>query len=124
MRTLALLLASLLLLPVVAPGSEKPEIPEGPMAYARRGEDGWGFACSIYKGSRAVHGRLVHKGVELFGNSYGETVKTSLGSLVWRGHYSPGKVPDRSTGWLFTESLSGPPYIRDRYNPKTDTLEP
>ena len=42
--------------------------------------------------------------------------------MVYRGDYVTDRTPDRSTGWLFIESLSGPPCIRDRYDPATDTL--
>ena len=70
-----------------------------------------------------VHGRLWNKDGEVFGKKDGETVETGLGTLIWRGHYSLSKVPERSTGWLFIESITGPAYIRDRYDPKTDTLQ-
>lgn len=87
-----------------------------------RGGDGWSFRCWIYEGSRAIHGRLWSREGEVVGKEYGETVETGLGTLVWRGHYSTNGVSEKSTGWLFIESFSGPPYIRDRYDPKTGTL--
>ena len=100
---------------------KKPAVPNGEPAYQRETE-GWRFGCWIYKNSKAVHGRLIGKDGEIFGKQNGEKVETGFGTLVWRGHYSVGKSPEKSTGWLFIESFSGPPYIRDRYDTKTGKL--
>jgi hypothetical protein len=102
---------------------KKPVVPKGEPAYQRQTE-GWRFGCWIYKDSKAVHGRLFGKDGELFGKRDGETIETGFGTLVWRGHFSPGKPPVKSTGWLFIESFSGPPFIRDRYDTKTGELPP
>jgi hypothetical protein len=66
---------------------------------------------------------LLNKEGEVIGKKDGETIETGFGTLIWRGEYSPTKVPERSTGWLFIESFTGPPFIRDRYDPRTDTLK-
>lgn len=84
-----------------------------------RGGAGWSYQCWIYEGSRAFHGRLWSSAGEVTGKENGETLETGLGTLVWRGQYSTNGVPEKSTGWLFVESFSGPPFIRDRYDPKT-----
>jgi hypothetical protein len=56
------------------------------------------------------------------GKRNGETVKTTFGTLVWRGSYSPGKALQRRTGWLFVDSFTGPPFIRDSHDPTTNTF--
>jgi hypothetical protein len=95
--------------------------PQGDPDYTRWGE-GWSYACWMYPKSRAIHGRLRNKDREVFGKRNGETIQTTFGTLVWRGNYSPGKASDKSTGWLFVESFSGPASIRDSYDPKTNTF--
>ena len=80
------------------------------------------FGSWHYKDSRAIHGRLLHDNKEVIGKRIGETLDTPIGTLVWRGKYSPVKNRDKSTGWLFVESFTGPPFIRDRYDPKTGVL--
>lgn len=110
-------------LAVAADDPKKPPLPEGQPAYQRQTE-GWWFGCWPYKDSKAVHGRLIGKDGEVFGKRDGETIETGFGTLVWRGHYMPGKPPGKSTGWLFIESFSGPPCIRDRHDTKTGTLPP
>jgi len=117
MKALMLLAALLLASPLLA----APPEPQGDPAYTRWGE-GWSYACWTYPNSRAIHGRLRNKDKEVVGKRNGETIKTTFGTLVWRGSYSPGKAPDKSTGWLFVESFSGPPSIRDSYDPKTNTF--
>lgn len=96
--------------------------PEGQPAYMR-GSDGWSFGCWNYTGAQVVHCRLRNTMGEAFGSKDGETITTNLGTLIWRGHYSPHTVPDKSTGWLFVESFSGPPFIRDGFGPEKSTLK-
>jgi hypothetical protein len=118
----ALLITLLLCVPLFGAGnrSEMPE-PKGEPGYVR-GAEGWFYACWMYPNSRAVHGRLRNKDNEVFGKRNGETIKTTFGTLLWRGNYSPEKAPEKSTGWLFVESFSGPPFIRNAYDPKTNTI--
>jgi hypothetical protein len=115
MRALALLAAISLAVPVLAEG------PPGQPQYAR-GDDNWFYGCWFYPKSRAIHGRLRNKDREVIGKRNGETIKTSIGTLVWRGNYSSDKAPEKSTGWLFTFPPIGPPMIFDSYDPKTNTL--
>lgn len=104
-----------------AEASEKTPQPKGEPSYSRR-TDGWAFGCWDYRGTNAIHGRLFGKDGEVFGKTDGEKIETGFGTLVWRGPYIPGKPSEKSTGWLFVESSSGPPNIRDRYDPKTGVL--
>jgi hypothetical protein len=105
-----------------APGAHARSISlAGSPIYQRSGK-GWSFECWIYpdscwnyQGSRVFHGRLRNEDGEVFGKKDGETIETSFGSLVWRGDFSLSKVPERSTGWLFIDSYSGPEYILDSY---------
>jgi len=100
---------------------EKIPQPEGQPDYQRMAE-GWQFGCWIYPDSKAVHGRLLGKDGEIFGKKDGEEIETGFGTLVWRGHYKKEGSKDKSTGWLFIQSFSGPPFIRDKYDPKTGEL--
>ncbi len=117
MRKLSVFTALALCVPLLAASPE----PQGQPDYVR-GAEGWFYACWIYPNSRAVHGRLRRKDKEIIGKRAGEMVKTSFGTLVWRGNYSPQKKAEKSTGWLFVDSFSGPSSIRDSYDPKTNTF--
>jgi hypothetical protein len=117
MRALPFFVGLLAFVPLLAAAPE----PQGQPDYVR-GAEGWFYACWMYPNSRAVHGRLRSKDKELMGKRNGETIKTGFGTLVWRGNYLPQKKAEKSTGWLFVESFTGPPFIRDSYDPKTNTL--
>ena len=97
--------------------------PAGQPGYQRQSTDWW-FGYWTYSGSRAIHGRLVGPAGEVFGQNDGDTVEADFGTLVWRGDYVPDRASERSTGWLFVWAYSGPPCIRDRYDPATGTLGP
>ena len=120
MRALAFLVAVLWPLSAIA-GEKTRREPQGDPGYTRWAE-GWAYACWMYPNSRAIHGRLRSKDKEVFGKRNGETIKTTFGTLVWRGDYSPQKARAKSTGWLFVESFTGPPFIRDAYDPRTGVL--
>lgn len=93
--------------------------PAGQPGYERQ-FSGWLFGCWSYPGSHAIHGRLVGPAGEVFGRADGDTIQAGSFTLVWRGDYVVDRTPDRSTGWLFIEPRSGPPSIRDGFDPLTD----
>ena len=121
----SLLLLALLVSASAALADDKPKTnpqPEGQPAYMR-GSDGWSFACWAYTGAQVFHCRLNSKMGEAFGSKDGETITSNFGTLIWRGNYSPNAIPEKSTGWLFIETPSGPPFIRDDFRPVKSTLK-
>jgi hypothetical protein len=120
MRVLAFLVVTSFCLPAIAADKTQSE-PQRQPDYVR-GAEGWFYACWMYPNSRAIHGRLRNNEKEVFGKRNGETIKTTIGTLVWRGNYAAAHASEKSTGWLFVQPPLGPPFIFDAYDPKTNTL--
>ena len=122
MRTFHLLAsAALLAFPAFASHAKKAPEPKGQPDYIRESE-GWLFGAWHYRDSRAIHGRLQHRGKEVVGKPVGDILDTPIGEVVWRGSYSSTKEPHKSTGWLFVRILVGPDFIRDGYDPESGVL--
>ena len=85
-----------------------------------RGNGRWQYFCYRYIESEhrsepsVVHGRLYDIGREVIGDYEGEELHNGIGKMVWRGErLEGGEIPEFSTGWMFLEALSGPPFIWD-----------